>query len=119
MGDLVLLGVAEQISKQLRKDDSIGRYGGEEFLIIVPGVGKDDSKPVFERIRVAFEDHNFEASGNTIQLTVSLGVVSYDEQSDMSNLLNKVDLALYEAKTKGRNFFSYFGRSSCNILYAT
>ena len=103
VGDEVLKATAQEISSQLRKTDMVGRYGGEEFLLVLPNTSLKDAHLVAEKIRLAVE--NLEIGRDHIQVTVSIGVCDNYICSPVSQkaMLHKVDLALYEAKNSGKN----------------
>ncbi len=103
-GDLALQEVARRLRSQLRDYDGIGRYGGEEFLLVLPGCSLSGTLGRAEQIRhfVSKEPVVFEATKCTI--TVSMGVtVATGKQIDPATLLRDADVALYRAKDNGRN----------------
>ncbi|WP_277657005.1 sensor domain-containing diguanylate cyclase [Seleniivibrio woodruffii] len=99
-GDSVLIQLAEILKTCTRASDTVGRWGGEEFLIIAPGTLKDDCFVLAEKIRHAVEDHDFGAVGH---VTVSLGVAQYESGSTAAHFIINADNALYRAKQGGRN----------------
>lgn len=103
-GDFVLQSMAEIMSATKRKEDEIGRYGGEEFYGLCQGVGK--SVLLFaERLRKAISSHEFIYRDQTIKLTVSIGVASAHEVENLGreSLIQLADERLYKAKENGRN----------------
>jgi len=101
-GDVVLQTVVERAQNALRAYDAIGRVGGEEFLVVMPGVGPRDTEIVLERLRRAIADSAVVVQGREVSVTVSIGgAVSQGETMD--ELLNLADDALYRAKNEGRN----------------
>jgi two-component system, cell cycle response regulator len=111
-GDLVLKDSAAVVKAALRKDDLLGRLGGEEFVVVLPNTGAAGAVDLAERIRVAVEAHRFifaadEASGRPEQVhqqTVSLGVAELSlSMQEPRHLLDAADRALYQAKAAGRN----------------
>jgi len=96
----VLITLADLLRQKARKVDTLGRWGGEEFLIICPGVDVDGAKNLAERIRRAVETHPFETVGFK---TISVGVASCTHDETITDLLARADAALYEAKESGRN----------------
>jgi diguanylate cyclase (GGDEF)-like protein len=104
-GDRVLCDVAAILRSNTRQADSIGRWGGEEFLIILPMADREEAFNCAERIRVAVEKHDFGARGKPITLTASIGLVSLSSSGakNTHDLLRFSDVALYRAKTAGRN----------------
>lgn len=108
VGDLVLKTVSDVIRSQLREYDVAGRYGGEEFTILLPSAGIKDACMVAERLRKAVEKHLVDISKLTpehknISVTISLGVYQMQDGDEIPDLIIKADRALYEAKTGGRN----------------
>ncbi|WP_198651519.1 GGDEF domain-containing protein [Dyella sp. C11] len=103
-GDACLRAVAETIGDELRPTDSLGRYGGEEFVAMLPGTTLDNAMAVGERIRRAIETLHVHARGNSLQTTISMGVSSLTGPADTADdLIARADAALYRAKTQGRN----------------
>jgi diguanylate cyclase (GGDEF)-like protein len=103
-GDAALREVTQRILKSVRSYDSVGRYGGEEFLIVLPGCGRDELDHGAERIRSAVDSGPMFLNGSPLSITVSLGaaVTTGGTISDMQ-MLAAVDSALYRAKEIGRN----------------
>jgi len=104
-GDAVLYEVAQRCRRRLRDFDVLGRYGGEEFLVVLPETEAEEAMAVAERLRRAIGEAAFEINGNTlIHITLSFGVVSWSEDHpDLNQWLMQVDEALYRAKESGRN----------------
>lgn len=103
-GDLVLKAFAEVLRQGIRKHDTVGRYGGEEFSLLMPETGKDTALRVAERVRRELETRGVNADGARIEVTVSGGVATYGvDGHDWDSLLSAADTALYEAKEAGRN----------------
>jgi diguanylate cyclase (GGDEF)-like protein len=101
-GDSVLKLVAAALESQLRPYDAAGRYGGEEFLIVVPGVNHVRSIEVAERLRMSVvENVMVPASGDTV--TVSVGVAVTTGEEPLETVVEAADRALYAAKAGGRN----------------
>jgi diguanylate cyclase (GGDEF)-like protein len=89
----------------VRRYDAVGRYGGEEFLIVLPGCEGDAARVQAERIREAVAAGPFAAGAQSLNVTCSIGVScrSRPSLSDTDSLVREADLALYEAKKLGRN----------------
>lgn len=110
VGDLVLKTVARTIKLQLRDYDVAGRYGGEEFVIMLPYTRLEEAKIVAERLRKAVENTqiditkvNPDAKDKKINVTISLGVYEYHKEDYEKTLIRNADKALYIAKETGRN----------------
>lgn len=100
VGDHVLLGIAKLFKKQLRDTDDLGRWGGEEFLIIAKHSDVNATKQLAERLRSCLERAEFGEAGT---VTASFGVTQYRAVESRTHLIKRVDDALYEAKEGGRN----------------
>lgn len=112
-GDEVLKKFAHLLKATARGIDKIGRYGGEEFLIVLPGTGLEAALTFAERVRKAIESHTFSYDGGTLNCTASIGVSSWPHQPlhGQDALVNAADKALYAAKKLGRNrVISYASR---------
>lgn len=106
-GDLVLQHVAQLMQKKIRKTDSwVARYGGDEFIICLPGVAEAEAHRIANRLRVAIMSERFPMENGALQLTCSFGVQSL-EKSDLQltalMLLHQADEKMYRAKNAGRN----------------
>lgn len=104
-GDQVLMDVARVLEQNIRPDDVAARFGGEEFVIMLPGTERQEAAYVAERLRRLVERHETPVDGQIIRVTISAGVASYPVHADESadRLLRKADEALYLAKSQGRN----------------
>ncbi|WP_395027199.1 diguanylate cyclase [Comamonas odontotermitis] len=105
VGDRVLAASAEKIQAAVRAPDLVGRLGGEEFAVLLPGCSKSEAIKVAERIRSFVEDNQIQMEdGRIIAATVSVGVATTLKKTDVINhLLSSADMALYKAKSSGRN----------------
>jgi len=106
-GDLVLKQLARRFMTSIRNADMIGRFGGEEFLAILPGADKDRSLQVAERIRTHTSSSPIKNDNGLIDVTVSGGVATLSDGDDSKSLLARADKALYRAKREGRNKVVY------------
>ncbi|SFI06509.1 response regulator receiver modulated diguanylate cyclase [Pseudomonas guineae] len=103
-GDNVIRALANLLRQRLRRIDSLGRYGGEEFLVVLPDCTAEQAWGVLDEIRQRFAELTFIASGSEFSVTLSAGVASTaDTSNSASELLEKADQALYAAKHGGRN----------------
>lgn len=104
-GDAVLVEVAMRLQRGLREYDCAGRYGGEEFLIILPGATVAETAQAAERLRTAIEAEPFQLAREQVAVTVSFGTaVSVEGQNlDTDSLIKRADMAMYRAKHAGRN----------------
>lgn len=104
-GDVVLKELALKISGILRRQDTVGRIGGEEFAIILPETDHKYACSVAESLRLAIEQSSTHINATTqIQFTLSIGVATLDGEDDsLDDLMHRADQALYQAKHSGRN----------------
>lgn len=108
-GDEVLQQLAKIFKSQAREHDIVARYGGEEFAIILPVTLKEGALSAASRLRRAVEATLFNARGNALRITVSIGVASCPQDGQTrEELISKADQALYAAKRSGRNTICYF-----------
>ncbi|HEY9151264.1 MAG TPA: diguanylate cyclase [Anaerolineales bacterium] len=99
-GDQVLIELTKLVSQSIRRTDSLGRWGGEEFLLILPETGLDAAYCLAERVRIIFENNSFV---NAEHVTASFGVTTFHKDQSLEDMLRQVDRALYQAKNNGRN----------------
>lgn len=102
-GDAVLREAANCMQSAVRPYDGIGRYGGEEFLMVLPDCDMDGAAALAERLRACIEDSALVLAEGVISLTFSLGVATNDLAQNASSLVAAADAALYRAKDNGRN----------------
>jgi diguanylate cyclase (GGDEF)-like protein len=102
-GDAVLVTAMQRISSTLRSYDVVGRYGGEEFLIIAPGCDLELAQKLAERIRCAVSEQPVDLGDESTTITLSLGVTLGTVESDPEFLVALADTAMYQAKRNGRN----------------
>jgi len=104
-GDAVLREMARILREGLRSVDSVGRYGGEEFVLILPQTRHEEALHTAERLRHQVEQHAFKTGDVLTHITVSVGVATFPSESidSAASLLREADEALYRAKEKGRN----------------
>lgn len=101
IGDEVLKDISQVVLGNVREHDIVVRWGGEEFLILLPETSLEGSLNVAQKIRMEIEDKEF--SSKNLKLTASFGIASLKDGDDESTLLERTDEALYEAKKSGRN----------------
>jgi len=102
-GDRCLKEIASSIKFCLRKSDFLARYGGEEIIVILPGVVIEDAKKVAEKIRKSIETTVFWHNCVSFSVTISIGLTAVTEEDDPASLFARVDGAMYDAKNSGRN----------------
>ncbi|MBA4709321.1 GGDEF domain-containing protein [Aquitalea aquatica] len=102
IGDKVLFHFGQRVQSCLRSSDTLSRYGGEEFIAILPSADLKIALEIAERIRIDIEQHEL-TSDPSISVTVSIGVSAFEKNESIDDLINKVDACLYMAKNNGRN----------------
>ena len=100
VGDYVLQELSHIILSNIRETDSFGRWGGEEFMLLLPHTPKEEITQIAEKLRKKVQEHLFK---HVKQITISIGATLYKKDEGISKLIKRVDIALYEAKSHGRN----------------
>ncbi|GAB6046053.1 hypothetical protein JCM11957_16520 [Caminibacter profundus] len=96
-GDFVLSEIGKTLKNIFRKSDIVGRWGGEEFIVVLPETSFEDAKKVAKKLRKTIENYDFKGK----KFTISVGVSEYN--GNLEESLKKADIALYQAKKSGRN----------------
>jgi diguanylate cyclase (GGDEF)-like protein len=102
-GDYVLVETANELKLLLREQDCLARWGGEEFLIMLPETDAEGAQRLAERLRQSIEEKVFEYRKKRISVTLTLGICEYGEGISIDDAIRKADNALYEGKNRGRN----------------
>ena len=118
-GDQVLMRAAEVLKQNVRAIDCVGRFGGEEFLIILSNCDEQEAKEVANRYRSMLEKHPVQIGDDVIYVTGSFGVTTispsntsqFDLQRNLDQIINMADKALYDAKNQGRNCVKFLAMS--------
>ena len=116
-GDEVLIKISETVKNQLRSSDILGRYGGEEFLILLPETNLESASALSQRVRQKIERTTTYFQKTPIKVTVSLGVVQF--RPDIKNylqMIHEADVALYHSKQNGRNAVTQYKITGCQLL---
>ena len=100
VGDHVLQTITRLVKENIRVTDIVARWGGEEFMVLMPQSDIPSAGNTAEKLRLAIAGHHFDKVN---KLTVSFGVTAFESQDDLNSLLKRVDDALYQAKERGRN----------------
>ncbi len=104
-GDIVLKELAAILISSVDSNAIVGRYGGEEFCLVLPDSNCDNAGRICEQLRLAVEDHTFYADSHIIKITISIGIYNKlpDDNTDLHSVIQNADQALYKAKQNGRN----------------
>ena len=102
-GDTILREIAATIQSKCRHMDVAGRYGGEEFIIMLSGANALDAAALADKIRIAVSEKKFKFGDAVYSTTISLGVAEYYKEKVKSELVERADKALYESKHTGKN----------------
>lgn len=102
-GDEVLEVIGDIISSATRRSDLAGRYGGEEFCVALPETHLEKSLELAQRIRERLKERTFQSNGEEFNVTCSIGVAQLEEEEEFSDLLERADNLLYDAKHEGRD----------------
>ncbi|HEY0162254.1 MAG TPA: diguanylate cyclase [Edaphobacter sp.] len=108
-GDVILRDAARRMLDNIRPYDYIGRYGGEEFLIVVPGLPVNDPHGRLQQLQQSIAEQPFHVEGHTLQVTSSFGAAWFDRDIlDVEDLIRRADTALYQAKAAGRDRILFY-----------
>lgn len=114
-GDRVLKSFADRVRERLRAGDVFGRYGGEEFVVMLLGAGLEDARVLAEELRERVSEAPLSGEGGTRGLTVSIGIVADEGEGGVPELIEAADWALYRAKHLGRNRVVAFDESAAGM----
>ena len=103
VGDAVLLGLSDRLTENLRRSDTLGRMGGEEFALWMPGVTLRDARGLVDRLRRVVADEPFDTPAGPIGVSISIGVTAFRPIDSLVHLMDRADSAMYSAKRAGRN----------------
>ena len=102
-GDQVLVGISQLLINAVREQDSIGRWGGEEIMILLPNTSLDKAKMIAERIRSSISELQFIYENKVIRITATIGLAEATSDVAFKDLLQRADQCLYYGKTTGKN----------------
>lgn len=103
LGDKVLKTVSNTMLNAIRKNDLIGRWGGEEFLVILPAIDYDELEKNAEKIRMLVENSILRENGAELHITISLGATMIKKEDYLQSLVKRADDLMYESKKSGKN----------------
>lgn len=103
VGDLVLKTISKTLSNNLRGEDTIGRWGGEEFIAIFPEIDEKKLKKISEKLRMLVENTILGMKNEKLKLTISIGATIITSKDDMNTLIKRADEFLYKSKQNGKN----------------
>ncbi len=108
-GDQVLIHSSQRFQGMCRAQDTVARWGGEEFLFLLPATGSEAAREFAERIRQAIAEQGVELAGESIRFSISMGVATLVDGEDLHDTIVRADRALYRSKTEGRDRVSVAG----------
>jgi diguanylate cyclase (GGDEF)-like protein/PAS domain S-box-containing protein len=103
IGDRVLCMIADTLQINIRKDDTVARWGGEEFVVLLAGVDREDAVNAAEKLRVLIETSTLPLGSQEVRVSVSIGVATARFEDDQASLLRRADQNMYQSKLAGRN----------------
>ena len=110
VGDSILVELAEILRENVRKEDVLGRWGGEEFILLCQNTNEKEAVIIAQKIKNSIANHIFE---NDIKITCSFGIAGYRKASKFTSIVSLADIALYESKSKGRNLIKLAVQKNC------
>ncbi|MDF2540826.1 MAG: diguanylate cyclase protein [Herbinix sp.] len=116
IGDKVLIEVSKLLLQNVRNVDHVGRYGGEEFIIVLPNITLSEASLLAEGIRLSVRDHDFGVEN--LEVTISIGLTQLTND-DSNTLVNRADNLLYQAKRNGRNRVEIYENNSTEITVSS
>jgi diguanylate cyclase (GGDEF)-like protein len=120
VGDQVIVAVARRLAAATRKTDLLGRYGGEEFVILLPDTAHDGARILAERIRAGLADRPIDTDAGPLPVTASIGLAQWEpDDTEPGTLLARADEALYRAKQSGRNRVVHYSDASDQARVST
>ncbi len=117
-GDAVLRAVAEHLSQAVRTDDRVSRWGGEEFLVLLPGTDLEGATEIAERLRLAVSDARIPWDESEIHATVTFGIACWTPSRSIDDCIREADAALYAGKAGGRDRVVAESLASAGLLDA-
>jgi len=109
VGDLILIETAARLTAAMRTTDTVSRHGGDEFIVLLPGVGEITELASITEVIVESLAKPYLVAGHELTVTPSIGITIWpDDGKDLENLVKNADLAMYHSKAEGRNQFSFF-----------
>lgn len=102
-GDKVLRLIAQQLQRRLRKSDYIGRFGGEEFVLLLPGTSHEQAAVALDALRAGIEESPFHFKAERVTITLSIGYTAFRQGDTLDQVFDRADRAMYQAKQQGRN----------------
>lgn len=119
VGDEILMAVAKRIAENIRDEDTLGRYAGDEFVLLVENIAYENKADIVaKKIHAAFQ-HPFQLSTQKIKMTLSMGISLFPNHGDsIKILLKNADTAMYQAKKAGRNRFVFYQQANIKAKWS-
>ena len=118
-GDQLLISLAQLIQEQLRPRDTLARFGGDEFAVLMPTVSVNQAQRMAGRLCNAVESYRFKLDGRTFELGLSIGLVIIEKQLSAQVVLTQADIAMYNAKEQGRNRVVVYSQNNSSLAQLT
>lgn len=113
-GDFILKSVSDILKGTSRKQDSVSRWGGEEFLLLLPETNVEGAVVLAEKLRSKIENFNFDTGEFQLKITLTFGINVYDKIQNIDSFISKADNALYQGKQEGRNCVVVYQKDDIN-----
>jgi diguanylate cyclase (GGDEF)-like protein len=114
-GDRLLKALSDDLQKSIRKCDTVARWGGDEFLLLLPETNVEDAMRLAERVRRTVEERRYVYEGEALPLTITLGISVVRRGDTIAGVIKKADMALYEGKRAGRNCVRASDGAPCDL----
>ena len=118
-GDCLLKLLSEDLRKFIRESDTVARWGGEEFLLLLPATNEENAVGLAERINKTVQEHRYDYENVVLLVTLTIGVSVIRHEDTIASIIKKADIALYQGKRAGRNCVISFDNIDTSEIKAT